>query len=96
MRIDDTLGVAGLPIGGSTSAANRPSTFEHLLKTSLAEMNGLQANAENVIERLVMGEEIDPSVVANAVTKADLAFRTMIQIRNKLTQAFQELRQLQI
>ena len=97
MRIEGMIGTPGMPlVGPATPGTGRTETFQHLLLDSIAQVNGLQGEAERIVERVGAGEEINPAVVADAVNKADLAFRTMIQVRNKLTQAFDELRQLSI
>ena len=95
MRIDPS-GIGQTPIAPATPTVRRGEGFEDLLRGSLGEVNSLQANAEDMIARVAAGEDIDPAIVANAVNKADLAFRTMIQIRTKLVDAFNELRQLQL
>jgi flagellar hook-basal body complex protein FliE len=74
----------------------RAGGFEDLLRSTLGETNQYQVNAERSIEALATGENPDPTAVVNAVNRADLAFRTLIQIRNKLVQAYDELRQMQI
>ena len=75
---------------------NRATNFEDLLRNSMGEANQLQLNAERSIEGLATGEITDPTSVVNAINQADLAFRTLIQIRNKLVSAYDELRQMQI
>jgi flagellar hook-basal body complex protein FliE len=39
---------------------------------------------------------VNPAEVLTAVQKADLAFRMMMQIRNKLVAAYQEVKDLRI
>lgn len=86
----------GLPITPASYSAPAPKTFSQMFMNAIGETNQTQARVENLIERGAAGEALNPAEVAAAVNKADLAFRTMIQIRNKLTQAFDELRQLQV
>jgi flagellar hook-basal body complex protein FliE len=95
MRIDGALSVGQLAIPPAP-ANGKGAGFEELLQQFLRDTNQLQLDAERTLERVAAGEDLDPAAVAAAVNKAELAFRTMIQIRNKLVQAFQELRQLQV
>jgi flagellar hook-basal body complex protein FliE len=42
------------------------------------------------------GGDVDPAAVLTAVQKADLAFRMMMQMRNKVMQAYQEVKDIRI
>ena len=42
------------------------------------------------------GGDVDPASVLTAVEKADLAFRMMMQMRNKVMQVYQEVRDIRI
>ena len=42
------------------------------------------------------GGEVDPAAVMTAVQKADLAFRMMMQMRNKMMAAYQEVKDIRI
>jgi flagellar hook-basal body complex protein FliE len=96
MRIDSVSnpGLLSLP---AVPAEHRPSSsFFDLLGASIRQTNQLQLHAEELIAALASGQAIEPEVIAIAVNKADLAFRTLLQIRNKLVDAFTELRQMQV
>ena len=56
----------------------------------------MQQDADHAVENLFSGGDADPAQVLTAVQKADIAFRMMMQIRNKLTAAFQEVKGIQI
>lgn len=96
MRIDGTTSTGATPLPSATPGQGKTANFEELLRSTLGDANHLQAKAESSIQALATGKDIDPATVVNAVNQADLAVRTMIQIRNRLVEAFNELRQLQI
>jgi len=95
----NVAGIAGI---GKTAAVDRPGTgtpgqkFGSILKTSIAEVNRLQADADNAINALATGKTDNFAEVMTAVNKADLAFKTLLQIRNKLLDAYNEVRQMRI
>lgn len=95
MRINDLTAATSMPISQPTNSRS-VGDFEDLLRNLVNDVNKQQSQAEASIEALATGKDIDPGMVAAAVNKADLAFRTMIQVRNRLVQAFDELRQMQI
>ena len=56
----------------------------------------MQADADQAVEKLATGGDVTPAAVLTAVQKADLAFQMMIQVRNKLVDAFQEVQNLHV
>jgi flagellar hook-basal body complex protein FliE len=56
----------------------------------------MQQEANQAVENLFTGGESNPAEVLTAVQKADLAFRMMMQVRNKLVQAYQEVKEIRI
>ena len=80
------------PLGpsGATGA------FKDLLLDSISQVNGMQVDADKAVESLFTGGDVNPSEVLTAVQKADLTFRLMMQVRNKLMQAYQEIRDIRI
>jgi len=83
-------------LGGANGADSPTASFKAMLVESLQEMNGMQQAADQAVEKLTTGEEINPAEVLTAVQKADMSFRLMQQIRNKLMQAYQEIQEIRI
>jgi flagellar hook-basal body complex protein FliE len=81
--------------GQAAAPAGGPSFKQQLLE-SIDQVNSMQAQANRAVEDLAAGEDVNPAEVLTAVQKADLAFRMMMQIRNKLVQAYQEVKDLRI
>ncbi len=91
------VGVGGL--SPSQPAAGRVSgdqSFKDLLINSMKRVNDMQQEADQAITRLATGETDNVAEVMTAVEKADLAFQLLMQIRNKLVDAYQEIRQMRI
>ena len=81
---------------GKKDITKAQEDFASLLKESINKVNELQLNAEAAIEKLAKGEVKDLHQVLVAIEEANLAFMTMMQIRNKLIDAYQELMRLQM
>ena len=97
-RIDRPASAPGLPgaagkVEGSTSGGK---SFRDILLDSIQEANRLQTSADKAIQDLAAGKGDDVAGVMTAVEKADLAFRTLMQVRNKLVDAYEELMRLRI
>jgi len=84
----------------STAATGEPTTgkmdFQSILLESLNEVNRLQTEADEGVQRLVTGEADNVAEVFAAANKAGIAFDLLMEIRNKLTDAYQEIQQMRI
>lgn len=70
--------------------------FQNLLMKSLGEVNELDRQSQSLIAGALTGEDLTQAEVFTAVKKADLALRTMLQIRNKLLDAYNELKNVRM
>jgi len=71
-------------------------SFHDMMLGSIEEVNNLQLNADRSIEVLMTGGDIGTAEVLTAIQKADIAFKMMMQIRNKLVAAFQEIQNIRV
>ncbi len=70
--------------------------FKTLLMKSINEVNRMQDEAEQATTDLVTGKNDNVDEVFTAVRKAELAFQTLMQIRNKLMDAYEEIKQMRV
>jgi len=81
---------------GAGPAASEGTSFRQFLLDSIREVNAMQQEADASVEQLVTGGDVSTVEVLSAVQKADVAFRLMIQVRNKLVQAYQEIENIRV
>ena len=86
---------AMLAASGGAAAAGGPS-FKDLLVDSIEQVNTMQLEADHAVEMMFSGGEVNPAEVLTAVQKADLAFRLTMQMRNKLMEVYQEIKDIRI
>ncbi len=79
-----------------TSKGPGKSDFEGMLKASMEKVNNLQGEADKSIEGLASGEVKDLHETMIAIEKADLSFNLMVQVRNKLIAAYEEVMRMQV
>jgi flagellar hook-basal body complex protein FliE len=80
-----------------TGAGEKSSTgFGELLKDAISTANELQKQSDQQIENFMTGESQDLHTTVMAMQKADLSFQMMMQVRNKLVQAYQEIMRMQM
>lgn len=70
--------------------------FRSLLLDSLNEVNRLQDEADEGVQALVTGRTENVAEVMAAVNKAGIAFDLLMEVRNKLTEAYQEIQQIRV
>lgn len=71
-------------------------SFQKVLHETIGEVQRLQNEADSTIQQLVSGEIKDVTEAMVAVEKADVAFQTMIQVRNKIVAAYEEIMRMQV
>lgn len=69
--------------------------FEDFLSESIVEVNKLQKDSDKLIERLATGDVDDISEVVMASSRAEVAMRMMMEVRNKLLEAYQQISRIQ-
>jgi flagellar hook-basal body complex protein FliE len=69
--------------------------FSGVLSNALQQVNQLSGGAEQQIGNLLKGGNADMSSVMVAVEKADVAFQLMMQVRNKIVSAYQDIEKMQ-
>ncbi len=72
------------------------TSFADMLQEQLNTVNELQRDAKEAIEDLVAGRRVDVESVMIATQKADTAFRLLLQVRNKVMAAYDELKQIRV
>ncbi len=98
--IDQLLGqmrAASALAAGEAPAAAGGADFGSLLKASLDQVNGAQQEATKSAKAFELGSP-DASLqeVMVSLQKANLSFQTMVQVRNKLVTAYQEVMNMQV
>lgn len=63
---------------------------------SLNEVNRLQTEADQGVQRLLTGETNNVAEVFAASNKAGIAFDLLMEVRNKLVEAYQEIQQMRV
>ena len=87
------LSPAARGIRGGTAVGG--SDFQDLLHGLVDEVDSLQKNADASIEGLVTGETTDIHDVTIKMEEAGIAFDLMMEIRNKLLEAYQQIIKIQ-
>lgn len=96
-------GIVGLRILPADVEFTRPKqtgepdgdAFSSVLKGAMEQVDTFQSQANQKVSELLAGGNEDVHSAMIAVEKADLSFQLMMQVRNKVVQAYQEVSRMQ-
>jgi len=81
----------------SQQPAQQPqSNFGNVVQQSLQKVNDQQGQANQSIVDLLSGKQQDINSVVADVAKADMSFKMLVGVRNKLVEAYKETMRMQI
>lgn len=78
------------------AAASGTSGFLDSLKSAIGKVNDAQMDARQAVDALMTGETQDIHRTMVALQEADVSFQLMMQIRNKLVTAYEEIQRMQV
>ncbi len=70
--------------------------FSSVLRDAIEDINKLQLRAEDAITKVQLGNTTSVHEAIIALEKADISFRAMMQVRNKILDAYQEIMRTQV
>lgn len=100
----DIRDLAQVPLSVELQTQKKPAApkegeegaFGNVLKQSIDEVNRLQHEADQAITALATGESVSVHDTMIAMEKADVSFRLMMEVRNKIVEAYQEILRTQV
>lgn len=97
--VNNFSGINPIGDGPGKTASTGPTggaSFSDTLRKSIDEVSKLQEDATRAVEDAMTGKTDNVSGVMTAVEKSDLAFKTLLAIRAKLMEAYEEIKAIQI
>ncbi len=82
-------------LSGGLDSGSSGGGFGDVLKNAISQVNNLQGAADQQVNTLLQGGNADMSKVMISVEKADVAFQLMMQVRNKIVSAYQDIEKMQ-
>lgn len=79
-----------------TNSKEAGPSFADTLKEAVNSVNQLNLDADSKAQALATGKTDDIAGVMIATEKADIALRAMVQVRNKIIDAYQEIMKMQV
>ena len=83
-------------VAASTGTQRSPGNFQQLLMDQLQSVNTQHEESDAQIQQLISGQTDQVHNVILALAKAELGFRFLMEVRNRLTESYQELMRMQV
>lgn len=81
----------------SDGSANAPAeSFGERVQTALNDLSRLQQQSDQAVERMTTGQKVDVHQTMVALEKASVTFELIMQVRNKIVAAYEEVMRMQI
>ena len=90
------LGDVNLFHGRDHAPGSSQTSFADVLKNSIDEVAKLQNDASEAVQNVITGKSDDVTGVMMAMEKSELAFKTLLSIRGKLMDAYEEIKNMPI
>ena len=85
-----------LNISNTTEQKTNGTSFSNVLSDAISKVNDSEVNANNKIESLINGEDVEMHEVMLAMQESVLSLQALIEVRNKTVEAYQEISKLQL
>lgn len=91
------------PVGAALATASPPRAapgegagFAGALREAVEKVSQLQQDSGQEIQRLITGDSEDLHKTLLAVQRSELSFELLMEVRNKVVQAYQEIMRIQV
>jgi flagellar hook-basal body complex protein FliE len=75
-------------------AKESSAVFDALMQEALGKLNQVQTDADQAVKELASGGDVMQAIVT--MEKADMNFQLMVEVRNKLLNAYEEIMRMQV
>lgn len=84
------------PAPSALGAAAPQQSFKEVLIDALQQVNRMQLDADQAVQQLSTGGEVNPAEVLTSLQKADMSLTLMLQVQGELVRAIQEVNNIRI
>lgn len=88
-------GTQGVADSGDTSGG-KGGSFMDILKDSVEKVNLYQTEADTAVKEMVAGRNKNIHETMLAIERADTSLKLMMQVRNKIIDAYKEIMRMQV
>lgn len=91
--------IAGMKTGlelpqTKVNAAGSANGFDTIMQEAIGKISQVQNDAEKAVKELSSGGDVTQAILS--LEKADMSFQLMVEVRNKLLTAYEEVMRMQV
>ena len=83
-----------MPKPASSSEVPEEGAFTKAMDAALGKVNSASNEAEKAVQNLTKGGDVTDTMLA--MEQADMSFQVMLEVRNQLVSAYQEVMRMQV
>ncbi len=72
----------------------KSTVFDDIMQEAMGKLTQVQNDADKAVQELASGGDVTQAIIS--MEKADMNFQLMIEVRNKLLNAYQEIMKMQV
>lgn len=95
VALGQVSGLSFPDVSTTNSSSSAGPTFGDVLKGAIDGVDKANSTAATQVSSLLQGGNADINSVMIAVEKADVSFQLMMQVRNKIVSAYQDIEKMQ-
>jgi flagellar hook-basal body complex protein FliE len=88
--------IQGTSVPSGTKVGGGEGSFSGLLREALSQTGRLQQEADTLVEQVARGQSGNLAETMIAIEKAQISFQLMLQVRNKVVEAYQEIMRMPV
>ncbi|MGZ3688466.1 MAG: flagellar hook-basal body complex protein FliE [Bdellovibrionota bacterium] len=96
LRTSDVMRAEGLQPSAPNAVGENATTFGDMLRNSVDKVNTMQHQADVAISELVAGRSKNIHETMLSIERADTSLKLMMQVRNKVLDAYKEIMRMQV
>lgn len=85
-----------LNVGDSSNNVSAGNSFSKVIGDMINKVDDSQVSADNKIQGLIKGENVSMHEVMLSMQESQLSMQLLIEMRNKLVEAYQEINRVQL
>ena len=89
-------GLSGPYVPEKQPLQDKEVSFGETLRSAISDVNKLQTEADQAVQELAAGKKKDIHQTMIALEKAEVSFQLMMQVRNKIVAAYEEIMRMQV
>jgi flagellar hook-basal body complex protein FliE len=96
IQIDSGTRLSSLQFSPKAEGSVPVESFGEAVQSALSHLSRLQHQADQAVEHMSSGQKVDVHQTMVALEKASVSFQLIMQIRNKIVSAYEEIMRMQL